>query len=166
MDEELITEWFDRYADDIYRFLAYYTSSPDVEDMVQDVFIKAINNFDKFKGNSSPKTWLISIARNLAIDEARKRKRQDWRKLIDTYQTENEESPEDVYQVTESKAQLHEAIHELKPNYRDVIILRGIEELTNAEAADILNWTENKVRVTFYRALKALKTQVGRVNYE
>ncbi|MGP4073011.1 RNA polymerase sigma factor [Piscibacillus sp. B03] len=166
MDEELITEWFDRYADDIYRFLAYYTSSPDVEDLVQDVFIKAINNFDSFKGNSSPKTWLISIARNLAIDEARKKKRQDWRKLIDTYDTENEESPEDVYQTTEEKALLYEAIHTLKPNYRDVIILRGIEELSIKEAADVLNWTENKVRITFYRALKVLKTKVGRVSYE
>ncbi|SEQ30498.1 RNA polymerase sigma factor [Piscibacillus halophilus] len=166
MDEELITEWFDRYADDIYRFLAYYTSSPDVEDLVQEVFIKAIDRFDSFKGNSSPKTWLFTIARNLAIDEARKRKRQDWRKLINTYQSENEQSPEELYQLTESKSQLYEAIHKLKPTYRDVIILRGIEELSIAEAADVLKWSENKVRVTFYRALKALKLKVGRVSYD
>src|SRR5690625_7822551 len=87
MDEELISDWFDAYADDIYRFLVYYTATSDVEDLLQVVFIRAIERYDSFKAESSPKTWLISIARNLAIDEARKRKRKDWRKLIPLYET-------------------------------------------------------------------------------
>lgn len=73
MDEELISDWFDAYADDIYRFLVYYTATSDVEDLLQDVFIRAIDRYDSFRAESSPKTWLISIARNLAIDEERKR---------------------------------------------------------------------------------------------
>jgi RNA polymerase sigma-70 factor (ECF subfamily) len=166
MDEELITDWFDAYADDIYRFLVYYMSTPDVEDLVQEVFIKAIDRSDSFKGDSSPKTWLISIARNLAIDEARRKKRQDWRKLIKTYEYKTEASPEEKRVKHETKQQLHQAISKLKHNYRDVIILRGIEELSVTETASILKWTDKKVSLTFHRALKALKTKVEEGDYE
>jgi RNA polymerase sigma-70 factor (ECF subfamily) len=160
MDEELITDWFDAYADDIYRFLVYYMSTSDVEDLVQDVFIKAIDRYDSFNGESSPKTWLISIARNLAIDEARRKKRQDWRRLIKTYEYKTQISPEERHITNESRQQLYQSIAKLKQNYRDVIILRGIEELSVAETAAILNWTDKKVSLTFHRALKSLKKKV------
>ncbi|WP_164670577.1 RNA polymerase sigma factor [Virgibacillus doumboii] len=166
MEEEIITDWFDAYADDIYKFLVYYMSTPDVEDLVQEVFIKAIDRYDSFKGDSSPKTWLISIARNLAIDEARKRKRQDWRKLIKTYDYKTEISPEEQQLTNENKQQLHQDISKLKQDYRDVVILRGIEELTVAQTASILQWPDTKVRVTFHRALAALKRKVKEADYE
>ncbi|MFA1819399.1 RNA polymerase sigma factor [Virgibacillus oceani] len=166
MDEELITDWFDAYADDIYRFLVYYMSTTDVEDIVQEVFIKAIDKYDSFNGESSPKTWLISIARNLAIDEARRKKRQDWRKLIKTYEYKTQISPEEKQITNETKQQLHQAIAKLKQNYRDVIILRGIEELSVAETAAILKCPDKKVSLTFHRALKALKKKVEEGDYE
>lgn len=166
MDKELISDWFDHYADDIYRFLIYYMSTPDVEDLVQEVFMRAINQYPTFKGESSPKTWLISIARNLAIDEARKRKRKDWRKLIKTYTFQTETSPEDQQITEERKLALHQAIEKLKEDYRSVVILRGIEELSVTETAQVLKWTEAKVRVTFHRALKVLKSQVKEGHYE
>ena len=160
MDEELITYWFDAYADDIYRFLIYYMSTPDVEDLVQEVFIKAIDRYDSFQGNGSPKTWLITIARNLAIDEARRKKRQDWRRLIKTYEFNTQESPEKTQLANDMKLQLHQAIFKLKQNYRDVIILRGIKELSVAETGEILKWSDKKVSLTFHRALKALKKKI------
>ncbi|GAB3792546.1 RNA polymerase sigma factor [Virgibacillus kimchii] len=166
MDEELITDWFDSYADDIYRFLVYYMSTPDVEDVVQEVFIKAINRYDSFNGKSSPKTWLISIARNLAIDEIRRQKRQDWRRLIKTYEYKTENSPESAQIANETKLQLHQVISKLRQNYRDVIILRGIEELSIAETADILKWPDKKVSLTFHRALKALKKKMEEGDYD
>ncbi|WP_130860516.1 RNA polymerase sigma factor [Gracilibacillus phocaeensis] len=166
MDKELISDWFDHYADDVYRFLIYYMSTPDVEDLVQEVFMRAIDRYPSFKGDSSPKTWLISIARNLAIDEARRKKRKDWRKLIKTYEHQTELSPEDLQITEERKLALHQAIEKLKDDYRSVVILRGIEELSVTETAQALTWTEAKVRVTFHRALKALKTQIKGGYYE
>ncbi|MHA6250407.1 RNA polymerase sigma factor [Oceanobacillus sp. CAU 1775] len=160
MDEEVISDWFDAYADDVYRFLVYYTGSIDVEDLVQEVFLKAVNRYDSYQGEASPKTWLISIARNLAIDEARKRKRKDWRKLIKHTQQSIEPNPEDLQISSEEKLLLHQSIAKLKQNYQDVIVLRGIEELSVNETAKVLNWTDTKVRVTFHRALKVLQTIV------
>ncbi|MCT1901180.1 RNA polymerase sigma factor [Oceanobacillus sojae] len=166
MDKDLISDWFDYYADDVYRFLIYYLSTPDVEDLVQEVFMRAIDRYPSFKGESSPKTWLISIARNLAIDEARRQKRKDWRKLIKMDSLHTELSPEDQQITEERKIILHQAIEKLKDDYRSVVILRGIEELSVTETAQALKWTESKVRVTFHRALKVLKSEVKEVRYE
>jgi len=166
VDEGLIGDWFDAYSDDVYRFLVYYTARTDVEDLLQDVFIRAIDGYDSFKGEASPKTWLISIARNIAIDEARKRKRKDWRKLIGLYETRSEISPEERHLSNEQQVILHRAITQLKRDYRDVVIFRGIEELSVAETAAVLNWSESKVRVTFHRALKTLKSRLKGVYHD
>ncbi|GAA0452229.1 RNA polymerase sigma factor [Alkalibacillus silvisoli] len=164
MDEELITRWFDQYADDIYRYLAFRLGTPDVEDLVQDVFIKAINHSRSFRGDANPKTWLISIARNLAIDHVRKNKVRDWRRLLqyEEYQSPKTiDSPEYQYELEEMKTLVHKLVSELKPDYRDVVFLRGIEELSIREAALVLGWSENKVSVTYHRALKALQRKGG-----
>lgn|SRR5690625_1427257 len=166
MNEELISDWFHAYADDIYRFLIYYTSSPDVEDLVQEVFIKAIDHYDKFRGDSSPKTWLISIARNIAIDEARKKKSKNWQELIHLYEENTDRSPEEVKIWKEDIERLYQAIQNLRQDYYDVVILRAIKELSVRDSARILNWSETKVRVTYHRALKNLKEQYKEVQYD
>jgi RNA polymerase sigma-70 factor, ECF subfamily len=71
MPNTRISEWFHQYSNDLYQFLIYYLGSSDVEDLVQEVFIRAIKNMDSFEEKSSPKTWLFSIARHIAIDEIR-----------------------------------------------------------------------------------------------
>ncbi|MEK3990370.1 sigma factor-like helix-turn-helix DNA-binding protein [Robertmurraya sp. FSL R5-0851] len=62
-----------------------------------------------------------------------------------------------MLQENENNRLLYQAIQSLKANYRDVIILRGIKELSVSETASILHWNENKVRITYHRALKALQ---------
>ncbi|MET3683898.1 RNA polymerase sigma-70 factor (ECF subfamily) [Alkalibacillus flavidus] len=123
MDEDLITRWFDTYADDIYRFLVFRLGTPDVEDLVQDVFIKAIDHHQSFRGDANPKTWLISIARNVAIDHTRKNKVRDWRRLIsdEDYQPKTVDSPEQYVEKTELQIAVRDLINQLKPNYRDVV---------------------------------------------
>jgi RNA polymerase sigma-70 factor, ECF subfamily len=158
MTSNIISEWFYLYNKDIYHFLVYYIGSSDVEDLVQEVFIRAIKGFDTFQKKSSPKTWLLSIARNVGIDEIRRRKRLRVKKAIWFQDEQNvTETPEDILQLNEDNKLLYQAILSLKANYRDVVILRGIKELTVSETASILNWNENKVRTTYHRALKSLQ---------
>ena len=66
-----------------------------------------------------------------------------------------------ILQINENNRLLYQAIQSLKANYRDVIILRGIKELSVSETASILNWNENKVRTTYHRALKSLQKYIG-----
>ncbi|WP_044160536.1 RNA polymerase sigma factor [Virgibacillus sp. MSP4-1] len=163
--EDTLTTWFQHYSDDVYNFLIYYVGHGDVEDMVQEVFIKALNHIDTFKHESKPKTWLFSIARNVAIDHMRKKKRDRNKesKLIQHKQTVNEKSPEDIYQLSETRKEVYQAMRCLKRNYYEVLLLRGIQELSVEETAGVLDWSQNKVKVTFHRAMKALKKQLGGV---
>jgi RNA polymerase sigma-70 factor, ECF subfamily len=167
MNSNQISEWFYLYNKDIYHFLVYYTGSGDVEDLVQEVFIRAIKGFDTYEKKSSPKTWLFSIARNVGIDEIRKRKRIGMKQIIRFWEEQTDkETPEKLLQLNENNRLLYEAIQSLKQNYREVIILRGIKELSVSETASILNWNENKVRITYHRALKTLQKSKGDFLYE
>lgn len=159
MTSEKISEWFYQYNKDIYHFLLYYIGSGDIEDLVQEVFIRAIKGFEAYQGKSSPKTWLLSIARNVGIDEVRKRKRNKWKHVIGfgDYEPTEENTPEKMLQLNEKNKRLYQVIQALKSNYRDVIILRAIKEQSVSETATILGWSENKVRITYHRALKVLE---------
>ena len=67
--KEIITHWVSEYGDDLYSWALYKTSSKEVaEDLVQETFIAAFSNFEKFQEKSAPKTWLFSILKNKLID--------------------------------------------------------------------------------------------------
>ncbi len=164
MSNSRISDWFYQYSNDVYQYLIYYLGSVDVEDLVQEVFVRAIKNEDSFQESSSPKTWLFSIARHLAIDEIRKKQRGRIKNLLlkEKQQPFDEQTPEKVLELNETNQQLFQAIQKLNRNYRDVIVLRGIKELSIKETAEILNWKEVKVRLTYHRAVKALQNEKGR----
>ena len=132
----------------------------DVEDLVQETFLIAIKKIASFKEQSHPKTWLISIARNIVIDNYRRRK--VWNRIKDSFFKEQGLSNESEEQIIdkEESAQLYKAIHQLTPRYKEVIILRGILELPSKEVSEILKTNVNQVNVTFHRALKRLKEQL------
>ncbi|MBB6455324.1 RNA polymerase sigma-70 factor (ECF subfamily) [Salirhabdus euzebyi] len=164
-NDELVEQWFRMYADEMYNFLVYYTGSTEVEDLVQEVFIKVIHSIDSFREESNPKTWLFKIARNVSIDEAR-RNRRKLRKLI-RYERESTtikpKTPEAIFELKEDEKELVQQINCLKDSYRDVLLVKGMKEFSTTETATILNWTENKVRVTYHRALKALRRKVEKI---
>ncbi|MED4015577.1 RNA polymerase sigma factor [Sutcliffiella cohnii] len=168
MDSDKISEWFYQYNKDIYHFLLYYVGSGDIDDLVQEVFIRAIKSFDTYQSKSSEKTWLFSIARNVGIDEIRRRKRARVKTALrfTSFEQKEEQTPELMLKWSENNRDLYKVINSLKSNYRDVIILRALKELSVPETADILNWNENKVRITYHRALKALKDKREDIKYE
>jgi RNA polymerase sigma-70 factor (ECF subfamily) len=162
--ENEITDWFREYHNDIYNFLIYYTGGMDVEDLVQETFVKAVRNIHKFKGDSNPRTWLISIARNVAIDESRKRRKEETKRnrlLQFSVSAKGSDSPEEIVGLSETKAELYVAIRTLKQSYYDVLMFRGINELSVQETAQALKWSENKVNLSYHRALKALEKKMG-----
>ncbi len=163
-ERQIISDWVQQYSDDLYRFLIYKMGSHDVEDLVQETFIKAINGLHAFKGDANPKTWLLSIARNVAIDELRRRKRQKWKEQVSydsSYDSHSEQNPEADFLLNEHYQLIQSTIREMKTAYRDVLILRGIQEMAIKETAEILNWTEAKVQSTYYRARKVLQERIG-----
>lgn len=69
-----LTKWVNDHSNELYSWALHKTSSKDVaEDIVQDTFLAAVKSYEKFKGESTPKTWLFSIANRLIIDYYRKK---------------------------------------------------------------------------------------------
>ncbi|MGK5510465.1 RNA polymerase sigma factor [Brevibacillus formosus] len=154
-----IEQWFRSYSQDVYRFLVYYTGRTNIDDLVQETFIRALKA-TQVTEIENPKTWLFAIARNVAIDERRKTKLINW--LPDIFLqhlVSHDKTPEESLMLSENKRLLYEMINQLKSSYRDVLILRGIKGLSSKETAEVLGWTEAKVNLTLHRAMKAIQNK-------
>ena len=157
MGDHSVAGWFQSYEKDVTSFLIYYTGSIEVEDLVQDTFLVALNKSSNFKGDSHPKTWLISIARNIVIDRYRRRK--VWERIKHILSSEEGYSNDvEANIITKlDNTQLNKAIHKLPLPFKEVVILRGILDLSSMEASTILKCSQNKVNVMYHRALKKLR---------
>ncbi|MFE8697256.1 RNA polymerase sigma factor [Cytobacillus sp. FJAT-53684] len=159
MDNEkrhLVMEWYESYYDDVYRFILYMLGDKQLcEDFVHDTFVRAYTAMDRFDQRSSVKTWLFGIAKHLVLDEIRKRKRR--RLLPFEKEIPSSFNVEQLIENKEAVLELVSNIQKLKPNYRMVIILKKVEDCSTKEIADILDWSEVKVRKTLSRALESLR---------
>lgn len=157
--EDTIDEIYNRHYLDVYRFLICFSANQnDAEDLTQDVFIRVLNNIANLKSLINVKTWIFSIAKHVAIDHYRKKKFVSlftdgfFKQMISS-----QKEPNEVIEQNEVKRQVHQAISKLRPNYRAVVILRGINEFSIKETSEILQCSEAKVKVDYHRALKELK---------
>ncbi|RLQ95056.1 RNA polymerase sigma factor SigX [Falsibacillus albus] len=155
---------YTKYHQDVFQFLIYMVKNRELaEDLVQEVYIRVLKSYQNFEGKSSEKTWLFSIARNVAIDYFRKQK--GWRgKLIHRFDwSSNKEAvgehqlPDEIAMQNETIRQLYAGLDQCSTDQKSVIIMRYLNDLTIYETAEVLGWTESKVKTTQHRALKKLK---------
>jgi RNA polymerase, sigma subunit, SigX len=161
--DPLFQEIYQKYHQDLFQFLFYMVKNREfAEDLVQEVYIRVMRSYSRFEGKSSLKTWLLSIARNVAIDHFRKENRQkkhlfsrpDW---MEADIRDERPLPEEVALKQEKVRLLYRSLDVLTLDQRSVLIARFIENLTIAETAEMLGWTESKVKTTQHRAIKAVK---------
>jgi RNA polymerase sigma-70 factor (ECF subfamily) len=160
--EDSISEIYQKHYLDVYRFLICFSGNQnDAEDLTQEVFIRVLNNLANFHSGNNLKTWIFSIAKHIAIDHYRKKrfssifKDSFFKQIVST-----DKKPNELLEENEIKRVVHEAISKLKPHFRAVAILRGINEFSIKETAEILRCNESKVKVDYHRALKDLKRKV------
>lgn len=136
----------------VYKYLLSLTHNEDIsEELTEETFYRATINISKFRNNSKLSTWLCKIAKNLWIDEIKRRKKVveiDDKDVIIT---------EDVFLEKEERMQLFKSIQKLDSLTRDVIYLKIKGDLSYKEIAEIMNTTETWVRVTFYRGKEKIK---------
>ncbi|WP_342510831.1 sigma-70 family RNA polymerase sigma factor [Sporosarcina sp. FSL K6-1522] len=160
--EDSISEIYRKYYGDVYRFIICFSGNQnDAEDMTQEVFIRVLNNLSKFNHSVNLKTWIFSIAKHVAIDHYRKFKftsifKEGFFKQLQS----NERNPNELAEQNEIKNYVQDAISKVKPNYRVILLLRGINEFSIKETAEILNCSESKVKVDYHRALKDLNRKL------
>ncbi|WP_314733487.1 RNA polymerase sigma factor [Anaerobacillus sp. CMMVII] len=157
--EEEIRTIYREYFKDVYHFIVSFTSSHDeAEDLTQEVFVRLFKSLPRFNGRSDLKTWIFSIAKNVAIDHYRSLKRQIiFNDLLLKLTPSKEKTTEEIVEAKEDLRNVDAALKNLKYDYRMVIVLRGINEFTIKETATILGWSESKVKVNYHRGLKLLK---------
>jgi RNA polymerase sigma-70 factor, ECF subfamily len=161
--EDGISEIYNLHYLDVYRFLVCFSGSQnDAEDLTQEVFIRVLNNMSDLSRVSNFKTWIFSIAKHVAIDHYRKKRfslifsEGFFKQLVSP-----DRKPNELIEHNEMKQSVHNAISRLKPNFRAVIILRGINEFSIRETSEILQCSESKVKVDYHRALKDLKRKLN-----
>ena len=163
-DKEAFIEAYDLYLNDIYRFVYFKVGDKEeAEDLTSCVFLKS---WDHIQNNSitdynTLKALFYKVARNLIIDHYRKKSRQnevsysDEQNAIDIAD-ENQDIIKEVELANDIK-NVETKIFELKDEYREVLILRYINEMSVNEIANILGKNKGNIRVLIFRALKALR---------
>lgn len=159
-DPEAFGELYDRYIDKIFRFAALKVSSREVaEDIASEVFLKAWEYLTEKESKtvSSFSGLVYAIARNLVIDHYRKKQKTQEQSLDETEPIAIED-PGLQQVVHASNAEgLLKTIHKMKQEYKEIIILRHVDDLSISEIGDITNRTTTNTRVTLHRAMKVLK---------
>lgn len=167
MDDGQIGELFLQYADDVHKFLVYWTRSRDVEDLVQETFLRALRSLRKTGGMENPRAWIMAIARNTAIDLQRRQRpqpRSDGEGLCDMATSSAEGLPEAYAQERALMRRLLEVLEsgEMRAGYREVVVCRAVMDMSVKDTARVLGWSESKVNVTLHRALRAVRVKRNR----
>jgi RNA polymerase sigma-70 factor (ECF subfamily) len=150
------------------RFLG---NNEDAQDAVQDAFIRAYKAIHTFEARAQLHTWLHRILVNTALMKLRERRRrptESIEELLPSYTNDGHQAvaardwSDAVLERKETAALVREAIDRLPDQYREVLLLRDMEEKDTAEAAEILGTTSNVVKVRLHRARQALRTLLDR----
>ncbi|HZB87336.1 MAG TPA: sigma-70 family RNA polymerase sigma factor [Terracidiphilus sp.] len=150
--------------------LSFMKNEADAEDVAQEAFMKAFRSLASFRAESKFSTWLISITLNEARGRLRKESAvrmesldeapddgavvspallRDWREI-----------PSEVVERREIRQMLYQAVTSLPAIYRQVFLLREVEELNSNETAQTLNISINSVKVRLHRARMMLQKQL------
>ncbi|HEY4051638.1 MAG TPA: sigma-70 family RNA polymerase sigma factor [Acidobacteriaceae bacterium] len=150
--------------------LSYMKNKADAEDVAQEAFLRAFRKLSTFRAESKFSTWLISIT----INEARTRLRRQARirmEPLDQLPDEDKgvspallrdwrEIPSEAVEREEVRNLIQRAVQQLPGIYRQVFLLRDVEELTTSEAAEALNISIPSVKVRLHRARVMLQKQL------
>lgn len=156
-DERAATILVERHAPAVSRFVASMGQRGEIEEVVQDTFVRAFVSIDRFREASSLRTWLFSIARNLCRDRARSSRRSPTVVPIDERHALTGDDPLSAAVATETESRVRAAMEGLTETQRAVFTLRVTEGLSYREIADVVETTEGAARVHYHNAVRAVK---------
>lgn len=157
-DSEAYAPLVRRYQADIVRFCwSMLGNTSESEDAAQDVFVKAYHSIKKFRGDASFLTWLYRIASNHCLDLLRsrsRRKTESWDALVEEKGEQIEALitiPDESLNI-ENQDLARRVLATLPDDYRNVLILREMQELSYEEIARVLNCSLDSVKARLSRA--------------
>jgi RNA polymerase sigma-70 factor (ECF subfamily) len=168
-DPTCLGGFFEAWGDRLYRLSLRLTGDPAAaEDVVQESFVKLMAGAERIEGRSRLATWLYRVATNASIDRLRDGKRtapvpeedEDGSLPLPTLLVDFL-SPEEMLRDAETRRALDEAIAALPPSLRAAFLLRDVEGLSTAEAAEALSVTETNLKVRLHRARLLLRERLS-----
>lgn len=170
-DRDEFTRLVDAYSGPIYRLgLRMLRREQDAEDVLQNTFVKVLQNIHGFEERSSLSTWIYRIAANEALMMLRKMRPEV---NLDDQGADGDEDfmpvqfvdwgalPEETLESGEAKVYLESAIEALPESLRVVFILRDMEGLSIKETSEALNLTETNVKTRLLRARLNLREKLS-----
>jgi len=162
-----------RYQHRLLRYLLYLTGNREMaEDLFQEVWMRVLTRGAQFNGKARFETWLFTIARNLVIDQRRKRTMSSLDELFETgndddrpmsFEVADEQpTPFERFANVEDREHIAEALLQLDTLYREVLVLRFHEELSLDEIAKVTRAPLSTVKSRLYRGLAAIKPRLER----
>ncbi len=156
-DERAATAIVERHAGALARFAVRLGVDEDVDELVQDTFIRAFSALDSFRSDSSLRTWLFTIERRLVIDRRRSAARRGREVDVDDGHAATGYDALDALVADEAAQRLASAIQRLTRMQREVFTLRVQDGRSYKEIAEILDSSEGAARVHYHNAMRAVK---------
>jgi len=172
-DAGLLDELIVRYQHRLLRYLLYLTSNREMaEDLFQEVWMRVLVRGGQFNGQARFDTWLFTIARNLVIDQRRKRTLSSLDELFEGKSEDDrpmsfevadgEPTPFDRFANIEDRERIAGALMQLDTLHREVLVLRFHEELSLDEIAKVTKAPLSTVKSRLYRGLAAIRPKLER----
>ena len=175
---EDVQAWLETHGDEVYAYAVGRVESESVaDDLVQETFLAALKNHDRFEGRASPKTWLIAILRNKIIEHYRRRsrRRQQQESIDDTTGSTFDEHgiwkipvggwpkrPEEHFQDAEFWQTFHKCLAKMPAAMADVFTLRVLDGLEVENICNTLKITSTNMAVRLHRARMMLRNCLGK----
>jgi RNA polymerase sigma-70 factor (ECF subfamily) len=162
-DSEAFGELYDRYVVRIYNYIFYRTGNMhDAEDLTARVFYRAMRHIGNYQDRGLPlSAWLYRIAHNLVANWHRDNSRRKEISLDDGYHALRQKGPhpEAALEKNEEHEELLRVIRRLPPERQQLIVLKFVEHLPNAEIGRIMGRTEGAIKSLYHRTLIALRDE-------
>jgi RNA polymerase sigma-70 factor (ECF subfamily) len=168
-DPEAFGALYEHYVDRIYSYIYHRVGNVhDAEDLTSRVFFRAMSHIDGYVDRGYPfSAWLYRIAHNLIANWHRDRGRRPVISLDDmVIGSRPEEHPDAVAETEYDRRTLSEAIADLEPVRRELLMLKFNEGLSNAEIGDVLGRSEGAIKSLYHRTLLELRRTLGKKGIE
>jgi len=173
-DAALMDELIVRFQHRLLRYLLFLTGNREqAEDLFQEVWMRVLTRGSQFNGKSRFETWLFTIARNLVIDQRRKRTMSSLDELFEAGGEDDRPlafevadqgpGPFDRLSNVEDREQISAALLQLDTLYREVLVLRFHEDLSLEEISKVTQAPLSTVKSRLYRGMASIKPRLERV---
>lgn len=162
-DTEAFGILYDRYLGRIYNYIFYRTGNQhDAEDLTSRVFSRAMKHINNYQDRGVPfSAWLYRIAHNLVANWHRDNSRRQEITLDDTFKTgPDRELPETTLMRSETEDALMHIIRGLPDDRQQLLILKFVEHLSNAEIGRVMGRTEGAIKSLYHRTLLSLRNEI------